>query len=424
MPRQTDVLVVGAGLAGIMAALSALNEGCSVRLVSLGVGSVVLGSGNVDVLAYANGTGLSSPWQGFASLPAEHPYSILGEKTVREALNHFCTTVAKMDWPYKTAAQETNIALPTMVGTLKPTWLVPADMEIDALATAQRVLVLGIEGQRESSSALVIDTLHSQPNWETREFVAKTIPAPLQGAHRSPNTLDIARFVDRPEGRKWLAKILASFAGQADIILLPPICGSLPDRAIRQELTRAAKTPIVEMLTIPPGVGGLRLWTALRAALNGFSNFEWVENAKAVSANCAKQECQSLKIQAAGGRYDMTAKTFILATGGILGGGVELTPGKAREVVCDTPIAIPDDVAEWSSPDFFASHNYARFGVSVDVSMRSTLKPMNNVFFAGRTIGGYDYATEKSGNGVAIATGWQAGRMAAQMINGQTGGAA
>jgi len=37
----------------------------------------------------------------------------------------------------------------------------------------------------------------------------------------------------------------------------------------------------------------------------------------------------------------------------------------------------------------------------------------NNVFFAGRSLGGYDYATEKSGHGVAVATGWQAGRMAA-----------
>ena len=36
-----------------------------------------------------------------------------------------------------------------------------------------------------------------------------------------------------------------------------------------------------------------------------------------------------------------------------------------------------------------------------------------NVFFAGRSLGGYDYATEKSGHGVAIATGWQAGLMAA-----------
>ena len=39
---------------------------------------------------------------------------------------------------------------------------------------------------------------------------------------------------------------------------------------------------------------------------------------------------------------------------------------------------------------------------------------------AGRSLGGYDYATEKSGHGVAVATGWQAGRMAAAAASGES----
>ena len=40
---------------------------------------------------------------------------------------------------------------------------------------------------------------------------------------------------------------------------------------------------------------------------------------------------------------------------------------------------------------------------------------MTNVFFAGRSLAGYDFATEKSGHGVALATGWKAGSLAAAM---------
>ena len=37
---------------------------------------------------------------------------------------------------------------------------------------------------------------------------------------------------------------------------------------------------------------------------------------------------------------------------------------------------------------------------------------LSNVRFAGRILGGYDFAAEKSGHGVALATGWHAGMLA------------
>ena len=80
-------------------------------------------------------------------------------------------------------------------------------------------------------------------------------------------------------------------------------------------------------------------------------------------------------------------------------------------------IAAPADVEQWSSPDLFGKHFFASAGVCVESTMRPVdsqcAARWSNVFFAGRSLGGYDYAAEKSGHGVAVATGWQAGRMAA-----------
>ena len=80
-------------------------------------------------------------------------------------------------------------------------------------------------------------------------------------------------------------------------------------------------------------------------------------------------------------------------------------------------ITVPQDVSQWSEPKIFGNHLFSRMGVRVDRTMRpvddAAVVRWQNVFFAGRSLGGYDYATEKSGHGVAIATGWQAGLMAA-----------
>ena len=77
---------------------------------------------------------------------------------------------------------------------------------------------------------------------------------------------------------------------------------------------------------------------------------------------------------------------------------------------------MPENTEEWSSPSIFGDSLFARMGVKVN----DALKPvdaegnviLNNVRFAGRILGGYDFATEKSGHGVALATGWHAGTLA------------
>jgi len=45
-----DVVVIGAGLAGLAAAIKAADSGLSVTLVTKGVGGIQLGTGTVDIL--------------------------------------------------------------------------------------------------------------------------------------------------------------------------------------------------------------------------------------------------------------------------------------------------------------------------------------------------------------------------------------
>ena len=53
--RHSDVIVVGAGMAGLMAGITAAKLGKSVSILSEGAGVLSIGSGAVDFLGYVNG---------------------------------------------------------------------------------------------------------------------------------------------------------------------------------------------------------------------------------------------------------------------------------------------------------------------------------------------------------------------------------
>src|SRR5215207_4916256 len=74
MPHA-DVVVIGAGLAGLVAAARLAEAGASVTLVAKGHASTHWGSGGIDVAAPA---GASTPAEGVAALArASHPYAVL-----------------------------------------------------------------------------------------------------------------------------------------------------------------------------------------------------------------------------------------------------------------------------------------------------------------------------------------------------------
>ncbi len=422
MSRTTDVIVVGSGLAGLMAALGAARQGREVRVISEGMGCLAIGSGSVDLLGYApDGACVDDPWAAMALLPATHPYSLLGSDKVRAALAALVETAARHGLGLRAAERDgtpRNTRVPTIMGTLKPTYLVPDSFDQEALAKARHVLVASVRGFRDCRPALVIDQLRRYPDWADKNFTPCIIPAPFEDAHRALNALDLARAAERPGGRDWLAGALKERAEGCDLVLLPPICGRHAASGLAHDLSETLGCPVVEMPSIPPGVGGLRLRDALLRELASLG-VEMVENANVIGARVAEDRCLSLTISGTGRNYVTRAKAYVLATGGILAGGITLAPGSARERVFGLELPLPEDVGAWTEPEIFGNHAVASLGVRVDGNLRpldaNGALALENVFFAGRTLGGHDPAVEKSGYGVALATGWHAGLAAAEL---------
>ena len=417
MSRTTDILFVGSGMAGLMAAIVACSRGKRVTLLSRGCGSLSIGSGCVDVLGYANGRPVEgNPLDALDALPERHPYRLVGRDGVAQALAQLRDVCARHGAPLESSAGG-NRRVPTILGPLKPTWLTLPSGRGELLEKAGSALVVSVDGLKDSHPALATAQLRRYPHLAGISWHEAHLENPIPGAHRNLSPLDIARYVVSPEGVSWLTAGLrkALRAAPADVVLLPPGCG-LGDAAW-QAVSAAVPVPLIEIPTLPPGVGGLRLYTALKDELREH-DVDMVENARITGADCDGRRCAALVAETACGLRRFAARAFVMATGGFMGGGFLSSPGEAREAVFGLPVLqadgapLPRRPEDWSDRDIFGNHAFASAGVMVDAAMSPLrldgMPALDNVFFAGRSVGGYDFASEKSGNGVAVATAWRA----------------
>lgn len=413
MNRKSDILVVGSGMAGMTAALAAAASGKSVTLLCYGVGSLAISSACIDVLGYLDGERVNDPFSAVEKLPAEHPYRKIGKENVLAALQwfqDFCAGAGiDMHGPEEGKG---NRELVTVMGTTKPSYLCPNSHDAACLRSAKRVAVFSVENMKDVHPKLIIEQLKQYPSLAQKEFRDFVLPCPVKNVHRNITPLDIARYVEKPEGMRWLKENLEACAGTFDVLLLPPICGMEHAKDVWKTLCDDLKVRLVEMISIPPAVSGLRLYDAMRKALVA-KGVSMAENVHILRAEVEEGRCKALHSEE---NRQWEAKEFVIATGGHLGGGLSTEPGKAWESIFNIPLNVPTDIEAWSSPDVFGSSLFARMGVSVGNDLRPLDSEgrvlLQNVRFAGRILGGYDFPLEKSGHGVALATGWLAGALA------------
>lgn len=160
----------------------------------------------------------------------------------------------------------------------------PASADGDLLLKAKRVAVVTIEGLRDCQPNLIIKQFRRYPALRSIEFTEVVLPSPLGKTHRNITALDLAHYVDRPEGVFWLADALKKACGRQDLILLPPVCGVR--NFLWKKLVELLDCPVVEMLSIPPGVSGLRLRTCLLNALREL-DVTLLENTTVIRADVA-----------------------------------------------------------------------------------------------------------------------------------------
>lgn len=419
-----DVIVIGAGLTGLMAAEAAQDEGARVLLLAKGMGSLPLVSGGIDGLGYfpsGSKNPLASPVDALPELSGaqpEHPYAKLGRERILSALAHFQEIACSGAIPYA-GNFHSNIMIPTTLGTFRPTCLVPETMEKGDLSRPGRVLLLGFEGLKDFSPRMAAENLNllqSEGKIAPTFQAGNLVPMDLNG--KPLNSLTLADAFDEGRSRRKMIDQLKRSVKMEERLALPAVLGIRFSHEIWMEMEKALGMEIFEIPTPPPSVPGLRLYHLIKSRLQqkgariliGLSPIkifsEWGRVKRIALGEGAKSPIY-------------TASAFVLATGKFFGGGLDSARGRAYETLLNLPVKFPPQRQDWFRSSLLVPDGqpFNSFGIEVN----DDLQPVDargevvysNLFAAGGILAHGDSMAEKSGGGIAISTGYWSGRFAA-----------
>lgn len=418
MAIESDVLVIGGGLAGATAAIEAARGGASVRLVTHKENTLRNASGLIDVLGYNGGDEpLVEPFEAMADLPVEHPYRNVGVEAIRESLALFDEITGEL---YEGSHTETNALSPTYGGRLKPTSRYPKSAAAGLASRAEDTLLVGFEIVTSFDAPLAAERLDSSVPFDVRGITIR-FPGEFRAdarITRLATALDADELRDREQRlgtREALAARVAEHLGDAERVGFPALLGDDEHQAVREALETELGVPVFEVPMGPPSLPGMRLEDRLYEALE--AEGVRVESGNPVVGYTAN-DGRITAVSVDRGRREVPyhAEQFVLATGGLVGKGIDSSREGVSEPVFDCHIPQPEERYEWFHDRVFDDQPYARFGVSVDDGLRplgSSGEPeFSNLRAAGAVLGGYDMAREKSASGVSLSTGLVAGQRA------------
>lgn len=423
-----DVLVIGLGLSGLVAAWQTSSRGLKTRLIAKGQGALFWHSGCIDILGYYplnNPKPVLSPLQAIQNLIHDHPrhpYALVGVEMIREALQAFQIFCSSAGYPMH-GSLESNWLLPTALGTIRPTCLAPETMiagDLNPVYGHQTspILVVGFDGYPDFYPELIAANLSLQgtpsvgtnlklASLQERNFITGRVLAEL---------FETSSF--QAEVASAIRNVLHHQTGiQPNRIGLPAVLGLNQSVEIMRNLEKYLGMPVFEIPTLPPSIPGQRLSRLLVQAIqqNGAKVFDGMQAISATPGEAGT--LHSIWSEAAARQKPHRARNFILATGGILGGGIIASyDGMVKDMVCSLPVQVSQDRNAWLNPQFLSenAHPVFRVGLEFDQNFRpidSQGKPyFSNLYVIGTSLDGADYLRERSFEGVALVTGYKLGK--------------
>jgi glycerol-3-phosphate dehydrogenase subunit B len=406
---MSRVVVVGAGLAGLVAGIRLAQGGCRVTVVSTGAGGLHLSPGTIDVLGYMPER-VDQTGPALARLAAErpdHPYAALAPEPLGEALAWFREATAALGHEGDPAR---NMLLPTAAGAARPTALAPAGVAAGRLTGTQRVVAVGLRSLKDFYPAFLAENLGRAALPDGASVTARALQI---GWSARPDWADVAapvhaRALDLPAERARLAAELRPLVEPGELVLLPALVGMARPVEAWRDLQDRLGAPVAEVPTIPPSVPGMRLQAALVARLREAGG-DLVLGPTAEGLDGANGRVSGVRVRAALRGRTLPADAVVLATGGFASGGIVLdSHGGLRESVAGLPVAGEAGL----SPRYLDDQPLLRAGVRVDEHMRPLDDDgrvvWDNLHAAGGLVAGAEPWREKSGEGIAIAGGHRA----------------
>jgi glycerol-3-phosphate dehydrogenase subunit B len=404
-----DTVVIGAGLAGLTAALRLADDGRRVLVVARGVGATHLAPATIDVLGFAGErverAGQALPT--FVDSRPDHPYAHLSAEAIEASIEWLKSRVPALGYR---GGLEGNVLLPTAVGVAKPSAVVPETMAGGDLRAGGRFVFVGLKGLKDFYPAYLADNVGRVAGVSARAIEV----APRLGSEADVSSLGFARRFDEPGFRDAVVRRLAGQVEPDERVGFPAVLGLRHAGEVWRELEARLERPVFEVATLPPSVSGIRLFEAMTAALRRAGG-RIVIGPSVVGAETVDGRVDGVVAEAAARSTTYRAGSFVLASGGLAAGGIRVDSyGKIHEAVFGLALAgLP--AAEGRPPflpTYLEEQPLDRVGVPVDDRLRPTdgdRRPRyENLHAAGAALAGAVPWQEASGNGLSLATGYAA----------------
>ena len=406
MSQRFDVIVIGMGLSGLMAAKTAVEMGKKTLIIGKGTGSLCLFSNTIDVLG-----NLSEGMKMAIGLPRwikdhpEHPYSKLDWEKIEQPLSSF-RSIFQSQYTFQSVDHE-NCLIPTGAGTYRPTYLIPSTMIAGASLKNRKVLIVGFKGFKDFYADYTADQL------KCRGIV---IPlSEFQGQEMIATS--ISRLMERGSFREALGREVKKQMNGESRIGFPALLGIRDSLGVKKDLEETTGVEVFEIPILPPSIPGMRIFRHFKEWLiqRGVTFLLGHSVSKAILNG---RRCEGIEVSHPPLSQSYSAGRFILATGRFIGGGLKADEEKIYEPLFNLPVLQPGSRDHWFANSFFNDHPIHHAGILTDSSFRPVDQKgeqlLDNVWIAGSVLAGHDCIQEKSREGIEIATGYWAARLASE----------
>jgi glycerol-3-phosphate dehydrogenase subunit B len=401
------MIVIGAGLSGLMAANTAADTGAKVLIIGKGTGSLCLFSNTIDVLGNVpEGTKMADGLRLWIKDHPEHPYSRLDWEKIEQALSSF-RSVFQSQYCFQSVNHE-NCLIPTGAGTYRPTYLIPSTMTAGASRKNEKVLIVGFKGFKDFYADYTADQLKCR---------GVVIPlSEFQGQEMS--AVAIARLMEKESFRKALGRDVKKQMDSESRIGFPALLGIRDPLRVKKDLEEIIGVEVFEIPILPPSIPGMRIFRHFKEWLIQ-RGVTFLLGHSVLKANLNGKRCETVEVSHPPLSQPYSADRFILAAGRFIGGGLKADVEKLFEPLFNLPVLQPGSRDHWFANSFFNGHPIHEAGILIDSSFRPVDQKgeqlLGNVWIAGSILTGHDCIREKSREGIEIATGYWATKNAFQI---------
>jgi len=409
---QTELAIIGTGLAGVAASIFAMNRGISVAQVG-NTGALAYTTGYLDLLGSVGDTYsamTNDPWSMLKVLRDRepmHPLSRVSDEDIRASFTEFTDYISKCGISY-TSPGVKNVQALTPAGTIKHTMCVPETMQhgVEAYNLKKRSLIIDFKGLRGFSGRQIVANM--KRSWPTLSCERIDFPAVFK-EELYPEVL--ARTLEVRENRVRLADAVKPLVNGAEYIGMPAVFGMYKPDRVMKDLQEMIGVPMFEIPTMPPSVPGIRLREMVEQAFPQ-KGAALIPQQKILNVSMEENGLR-LHLEDNFGSVVIHARDALLATGRFISGGLTAKNDGINESLLNIPVTQPESREGWYGKEYMGSsgHGIHRAGIEVDEMFRPLDHNGNaineHLYGAGIILAHQDWIRSRCGAGVAITSAYK-----------------